>query len=75
MKKELKFVTTIVIAHRLSTVRQADHIIVMKKGRITEQGSHDYLLTFKGIYFRLVNDQQKADEEQEKQNASALQIV
>jgi len=36
MKKELKSVTTIVIAHRLSTVRQADHIIVLKKGKIAE---------------------------------------
>ena len=44
MKKELKSVTTIVIAHRLSTVRQADHILVLKKGKIAEQGSHDELL-------------------------------
>ena len=44
MKKELRSVTTIVIAHRLSTVRQADHILVLKKGKIAEQGSHDELL-------------------------------
>ena len=56
MKKELKSVTTIVIAHRLSTVRQADHIIVLKKGKIAEEGTHDSLLTFNGIYYKLVND-------------------
>ena len=44
MRKELGNVTTIVIAHRLSTVREADKIIVMKKGRVTEEGNHDELL-------------------------------
>jgi len=45
--------TTLVIAHHLSTVRNADRIIVMDSGRIVEEGSHDMLLTHDGLYARL----------------------
>jgi ATP-binding cassette subfamily B protein len=45
--------TTIIIAHRLSTVRNCDRIIVMDKGRIVEEGSHDALVTQGGLYARL----------------------
>ncbi len=45
--------TTIVIAHRLATVRAADRIIVMDEGRIVEQGSHDALIAAGGLYARL----------------------
>ncbi|WP_404710632.1 ABC transporter transmembrane domain-containing protein [Sphingomonas sp. MMS24-J13] len=45
--------TTIVIAHRLATVRAADRIIVMDQGRIVEQGRHDQLLAANGLYARL----------------------
>ncbi|UKO98499.1 ABC transporter ATP-binding protein [Nostoc sp. UHCC 0870] len=45
--------TTIVIAHRLSTVREADKIIVLDQGKIVEVGSHDELLRHQGIYRRL----------------------
>ncbi|WP_320677068.1 ABC transporter ATP-binding protein [Prochlorococcus sp. MIT 1300] len=45
--------TTIVIAHRLSTVRHADHIIVLENGKLLEQGSHDLLLKEKNAYFDL----------------------
>lgn len=42
--------TIIIIAHRLSTVREADKIIVLDQGRIVEVGSHDQLLSREGIY-------------------------
>jgi len=50
--------TSIVIAHRLSTVRHADEIIVLQKGEIAERGTHDELITQKGIYKRLVEMQE-----------------
>ena len=45
--------TTFVIAHRLSTVRNADCIMVMEQGRIIERGTHDQLMEEKGAYYRL----------------------
>ncbi|NWU90316.1 MDR3 protein, partial [Upupa epops] len=49
--------TTLVIAHRLSTVRNADLIAVFENGVITEQGTHNELIALKGIYYKLVNMQ------------------
>jgi len=46
--------TSIVIAHRLSTIQKADKIVVMQKGEIVEQGTHDELLTKNGTYSKLV---------------------
>ena len=46
--------TSIVIAHRFSTIKSANHILVMKEGRIIEQGSHDTLLKLGGEYHKLV---------------------
>ena len=49
--------TIIVIAHRLSTVVHADSIIVLKKGKVMEQGNHDALFTKKGLYYNLWKQQ------------------
>lgn len=46
--------TTIVIAHKLSTIRNADNIVVMSRGAISEQGTHTELIEREGIYSRLV---------------------
>jgi subfamily B ATP-binding cassette protein MsbA len=56
--------TTLVIAHRLSTVRNADRIIAMEDGRIKEIGSHAELLAADGLYRRLY-EMQFAKEEEE----------
>jgi subfamily B ATP-binding cassette protein MsbA len=55
--------TTVVIAHRLSTVRRADQIVVVERGRIIETGRHDELLAHGGVYKRLY-ELQFADEEE-----------
>ena len=49
--------TTFIVAHRLSTIREADTIIVMKDGRIIEQGNHDNLLKQGGFYKHLYESQ------------------
>lgn len=49
--------TVVVVAHRLSTVRDADKIIVLDKGRIAEEGTHESLTEKRGIYYRLVKNQ------------------
>ena len=49
--------TSFIVAHRLSTIREADVILVMKDGRIVEQGDHDQLLAAGGFYAKLYNSQ------------------
>jgi subfamily B ATP-binding cassette protein MsbA len=49
--------TSIVIAHRLSTIQKADSIVVMQKGKIVEQGTHDELIAHNGMYNKLVSMQ------------------
>jgi len=49
--------TSFVIAHRLSTVRNADEILVMEHGEIIERGNHETLLALKGRYFELYTGQ------------------
>jgi ATP-binding cassette, subfamily B, multidrug efflux pump len=53
LEKLLKDRTAIIIAHRLSTIRNVDRILVLKRGQLVESGSHDQLLSQKGIYASL----------------------
>ena len=57
MDKLMKNRTSFIIAHRLSTVRDADKIIVIEDGHIIEQGSHEELLEQKGYYYNTLNAQ------------------
>ncbi|KAL7935562.1 P-loop containing nucleoside triphosphate hydrolase protein [Trichoderma chlorosporum] len=74
--------TTIVIAHKLATIRKADNIVVMKKGKIVEQGTHAGLMKQDGTYAQLVriqdlavsknqSDTESEDQEDEKTNDPA----
>jgi ATP-binding cassette, subfamily B, bacterial len=49
--------TVVIVAHRLSTVKNADQIVVLDKGRIIEQGTHGELTAIKGAYYQLVKNQ------------------
>ncbi|MBM3926274.1 MAG: thiol reductant ABC exporter subunit CydC [SAR202 cluster bacterium] len=57
LSKLMKGRTTLVIAHRLSTVRDADKILVLDQGQVVEEGRHDELLNRGGLYARLVSSQ------------------
>ncbi len=49
--------TVVIVAHRLSTVKNADHIVVLEKGELVEEGTHEQLVNQKGRYFNLVRNQ------------------
>jgi ATP-binding cassette subfamily B protein len=54
--------TSVLIAHRLSTIQRADTILVMHKGKLREQGTHQQLLAIRGLYFKLYQLQYKDQE-------------
>lgn len=54
--------TNIIIAHRISTVRHADHIVVLEEGRVAEYGNHESLLEMQGIYAEMYEKQQLEEE-------------
>jgi ABC-type transport system involved in cytochrome bd biosynthesis fused ATPase/permease subunit len=71
--------TTFVIAHRLSTVRRADMILVMDKGQIVERGTHNELLARGGLYkeiydLQLVDHAKFSEEMEELQEENILQV-
>ena len=53
--------TTIIIAHRISTIKHADHIIFLDEGKIVEEGTHDELIALNGQYNSIAQKQQLAD--------------
>lgn len=57
LEKFYKGKTVVIVAHRLSTVRNADNIVVVRNGTIVESGSHDKLVSQRGAYFNLVKNQ------------------
>lgn len=57
LEKLFRNKTVVVVAHRLSTVRNADNIVVLNQGRIVEQGTHDELTAKRGYYYELVKNQ------------------
>ncbi len=59
----MKGKTSIIIAHRISTIKNADKILVMDSGQIIEQGNHEYLMQQKGTYFELYEKQLLEEEE------------
>ncbi|KAF2870724.1 leptomycin B resistance protein pmd1 [Massariosphaeria phaeospora] len=71
--------TTIVIAHRLSTIRRADKIVVLRQGKLVEQGSHEALLKIQdGVYYGLVHAQElttEAEDNEHDQEASLEKIA
>jgi len=60
LENVMKNRTSIVIAHRLSTIQKADSIVVMSRGKIVEQGTHEELIALQGVYNNLVNMQSLA---------------
>ena len=67
--------TTIAIAHRLSTLNQADRLVVMEQGVVVEEGDHDTLMARQGAYYRLYEAQAKNAEDAAVARASTKESV
>jgi ATP-binding cassette subfamily B protein len=57
LEKFYKNKTVVIVAHRLSTVQNADNIVVLNAGKIVEEGTHKELTAKKGVYYTLVKNQ------------------
>jgi ATP-binding cassette, subfamily B, multidrug efflux pump len=57
MKQIMQNRTSLIIAHRISTIKDADEIIVLDEGRILQRGTHEELLEMKGLYYELYQKQ------------------
>ncbi len=75
LKKVLAGRTSIVIAHRLSTVRDADQILVVDSGRIVERGRHTELLSGGGLYAELYNTQFRMEEPEAREDGDVADVV
>ena len=69
IKGQIEKNTTLIVSHRVSSIRNADHILVLDNGRKTEEGSHEELLAKKGVYAdmytkQLLEDAEKGKEEE-----------
>jgi ATP-binding cassette subfamily B protein len=72
LQELLKNRTALIVAHRLSTIKHADRILVIHKGEIWEEGSHDELLARRGLYARLYDLQYRFQERDSAVASSAL---
>lgn len=76
---ELGRQTVVIVAHRLSTVKDADEIIVFNKGKIVERGTHDELVSVGGAYKKLVErqlvtmEQEKVEQEDKIERMATMQ--
>lgn len=73
LDKAAKTRTTIIVAHRLATVKKADKIVVLNKGMVVEQGTYEGLLEAEGAFYRLVNAQKLSVMDEDVEDGDAVE--